>query len=214
MRRAFLTIPLLFCTLGATDAGADPVRITNGVLSVDSGDPLHFVFEAEGFRATGFDFFSDENPGSRCLPCAPGELVSMDASFGPDLGQGFFGGDGGGDSGEPVFWEGFLQFDTGVSAGGLEGITLSTPFTFVGELAAFADASRLGTPLFRESLIGSGRLFFLAVADEDDQPGGLVTESMAYVFEPTAPIPEPTTMLLVGAGLAGVARRATRRRSP
>jgi hypothetical protein len=212
MRIPILAPVFLVIALATSQVSAEPVRIVGGVLSFDSGDPLHYVFEGDGFRLTGFDFFSSDNPGFRCLPCAPGTLIDLDALFGPgDLGQGFFGGDGFLDAGTRVFTEGTLRFDTGATlAAAAAGVT-SAPFIFTGELAGYLDASRAGVPLFQTSLVGQGRLLFTLAMNE--QGGGLITDDMTYVFEDSAPVPEPATVLLAAAGLGCIARRRYASRS-
>jgi hypothetical protein len=208
MRVPFLALPVLLLTVGASHLAAEPVRITSGVLSFDSGDPLHFVFESSGgLRMTGFDFFSPDNPGSRCMPCAPGTPIALDATFGPGpLGQGSIGPEG---AGTAVYYQGSFHFDTGgVTIPAAHGFTI-TPFTFTGDLAAFLDPSRTGTPFFEASLMGQGRLVF-TLTDYRDPPL-LITDDMTYVFGDTAPVPEPATMFLAAAGLGYLARRGVRR---
>ena len=82
------------------------------------------------------------------------------------------------------------------------------PFTFTGQLRGYASADRGGTPVFDLTLAGSG-MARLSMAVED---GGYSFSSLHYNFDP-APVPEPATLLLVGAGAALVGRKAWRRRS-
>jgi hypothetical protein len=87
--------------------------------------------------------------------------------------------------------------------------TLSAPFGFTGSFA-IPDESGLAsiTHLLRGGGIGTINLGFSPTLSS------WVVESARYDFSSTAaPVPEPGTMLLVGLGFAGVARRMTRPRA-
>ena len=127
MRRANFAIFLLVLTLGvAKTAAADPVELLfPSRLSVDAGDPLEFRFVGP-FGAVGGWIASpwwDNTPAGRCMPCAPGTVINLDATIGPgDLSGRFRQSDSYWDSDpademagltHPVYWDGFMNFDTG-----------------------------------------------------------------------------------------------------
>ena len=72
------------------------------------------------------------------------------------------------------------------------------PFTFEGQLDEYLPGS--SAPDFRHALTGIGRM------TTDGRTYAL------YQFQDPAPVPEPSTMMLVGAGLAAAYRTARRRR--
>ena len=85
------------------------------------------------------------------------------------------------------------------------------PFAFEGSIFAYPTESRTGMPLFSASLRGGGtaRVFFGANTFGVSGPR-LILHDLHYVFE-TQPVPEPSTLLLVGAGLGAALSRCRRR---
>jgi hypothetical protein len=89
-----------------------------------------------------------------------------------------------------------------------QGVDFVSPFSFVWHVAAFArdDPDR---QLFRADLIGQGRARLSLVAWGDEYTSPRYT----YEFTAANPVPEPSTMFLIGTGAAVLLARRTRARS-
>ena len=211
---------LVLAASWATSAAAEPVRLTAGAISLDSEGGLYWGFHGKGFEAakdftaflwasTGLDTGCFQEGG-----CANDELFSFStATFeNVPLGQGRALVDG--TAFNRVEFSGSWSF---ISPGArlptsddLYGV-ISAPFSFTGTLSGAWD----GRNLFNVSLVGSGLAHVLIARTG---PGGWAIDEAAvvqYVFtEPANPLPEPTSMFLVGTGIAGLvgARRKKTRR--
>ncbi|HEY9404811.1 MAG TPA: PEP-CTERM sorting domain-containing protein [Pyrinomonadaceae bacterium] len=87
---------------------------------------------------------------------------------------------------------------------------VSTAFTMIGNLTLVARAP--GQPvLFSMGVSGSG---IAEITYARLGPGGIFLPTViTYVFNAAEPVPEPATLMLLGAGLAGVVARVRRRRT-
>ena len=191
--------------ISATAAGADPVRVTSGNLSFDTGNAPVFrlvtstgeVFEAEAFRR--------EWPACS-YQCAPGTEIPVSLGITESDGPTFFRADG---------VDLFPVMRLVISA---PSVTMPEPgsandriedflrpFTFSGQLTGYASSDRIGTPVFDLTLVGSGTAK-LSMALEG---GRYSFSSLDYNFD-AAPVPEPATLLLVGSGAALLWRRRRR----
>jgi hypothetical protein len=190
--------------VSATGVAADPIRVTGGSLSFDTGDPPAFslltssgqLFEAEGF---GVDW-----PATCFFQCSPGVAIPISIVATESDGPMFFRADG-------VDLFPVMHFvisapsvtlgsDTGTPNGPLE--KFRRPFTFAGQLTGYASPDLIGAPIFDLTLTGSGTAR-LSMALED---GRYSFASLDYEFQ-ADPVPEPATLLLVGAGAALIWRR-------
>jgi hypothetical protein len=193
--------------------GADPIVITGGLVETNVGiSAARVTLEGEGFALrTAASFGSPLAP--LCSPCAAGTPVTLNGTYTQGLP---FGGTltiDGATYTDLHFLGGFGTFITPEVALPATG-SLALPFEFSGLLLAFSNPND-AEPVFSTKLIGSGTAMasFIRVTGEDNL-FNLLSEGLQYRFEAAAaPVPEPTSMLLLGTGLAGVAVGRWRRRN-
>jgi hypothetical protein len=192
----------------AISAGADPIQVVAGSLSVDTGDPPSFrLVTADGRTYLGEEFATNWDL-SCFFECPAGTSIPLSmAPAGPD-GEGVLVRDDG-VSGFPVIR--LVLSAPAVTLGPDTGIprveVFQAPFTFAGQITAFPNADLSGAPLFDVALTGAG----IANLSMFVENGLYSFSSIDYVFDETAPVPEPATVLLVSAGSALMWRR---RRAP
>ena len=214
MKAASRTLRIAVAILAlALPARADPINLTSGALTWESGGGAASVTMAgDGFTFTGAasPFSGIFGPLDCLLPeCTAGGSVDLNARFvGGDL-PGTVTYDGqtftavGSASASPSLdarWYGSLFVPAGFDGG-----VLTAPFTFAGEFY-FEDTPMSGGRL---DLFGSG-LATLAFTPYPNWPGALALTSARYEFG-ADPVPEPATMVLIGTGLAGLAALRRRR---
>ena len=215
MSAVLRTVAILVVALAlAAPARAETILITSGLLewAAGRGPGADVTLAGDGLTFTGRTGFGVFNPPDQCrVPeCTLGSSVDLRAYFiGLDLsgtatfeGRTFTGfGSLAGTAGGSAEWTGSLSIPTTFSGG-----LLTAPFMFTGEFAFEEDP----TAPRRIGLLGSGtaRLMFTPYPGE---PGAFSLSSLRYEFD-SAPVPEPTSMLLIGTGLAGLAAVRRRRR--
>jgi hypothetical protein len=218
--RTTLWAGLLALTVLALPLHAEPVAVTNGTVQVSvTIHSARIAFGGDGFslRTGTEDFFT----AIADWPFQSGTMLTLGGTWRPTDTRGAVATFGG--VHYPEVYVGFAQsggtFTTPAFALQGEGsTTITVPFSFVGFVNAYASQMQdFGeAPLFSTTLTGSGwaRAQFLfrdGLASPVELPGA--DYHLEYVF--TDPIPEPATLLLVGGGVAVVARlRKRRARTP
>jgi hypothetical protein len=151
-------------------------------------------------------------PHEQCLvpECDPGTTVSLYAAWlGNDLsGQLTFDGETYNDlGGLSSLTQASVEFIGSFVAPALEpSTTLTTPFRFQGQ---FWVPDAAGIAQVRHTLSGAGTATVTLSRGFPGDPSWVVN-SVRYDF---SPVPEPGTMLMVGLGIAGIARRIQRTRA-
>jgi hypothetical protein len=216
-----LGILLLILGITAAPAGADTVQVSGGALTWDP-TMLNPRLNLTGDRGLAIDVRIDHNSGtawpiSFCYsaPCLPGQTLSLV----------FYNlGDSGGVA--SIDGETFRVSAPSEDAGGLNilfdgnllvpaftgepSASASAPFTFDGSLIfPWPSGSPFRPPV---SLTGSGTATLQFARPHPDLPTGWQLQSLHYEFQPAAPVPEPTTLVLVGSGVAGLILRRQRTR--
>jgi hypothetical protein len=216
MRRRVLLAALLW-VLPTLSVDAGPIVITGGSLDMPNpavvGGPLG-ILDVRGFD--GFHLIARGEAhglGHQCYPCPPGDTLSLGGSLQAGFYQLLEGG--------PVppnppwrpesLWNYFFEGgDVTVPPLGTSAV-LTAPFVFTGTLT-FIDTEfpPAFPPQMSFELFGRGT----ARVELRPNPFGTPVWEFGQARYDFAPVPEPATLLLVGGGLAAVARRRGRPRLP
>ena len=201
-------------------AAADPIQVTGGAL-----DMGNFMGTLDITGERGFALYSRVDaisglywPWMQCnVPsCRPGTEVSLLARWSGSAISGPMSFEGetydrvGGfidlAQASVEFTGSFTAPPMGPSA------TVMTPFSFSG---IFTIPDEAGIGQIRHTLFGGGTATVQLVPNTSSLPGdpAWMVQSARYEFSAADPVPEPATLLMVGAGIAGVARRVRRKRA-
>jgi hypothetical protein len=217
-----LGILLLILGMASAPVGADPIQVTAGTLTWDATSALAIQLHVTGEQGlaihAGLDPFNGVNgPIDDCYfrACLPGETLSLmidrttEAFGSASIGGETFPIDIGTDitGSLNVLFDGNLIVPA--FTGDLTG-SASAAFVFDG-LLFFPEDPCCRSPL---ELAGSGiaTLQFAWAA----HPEGVTAwnlQNMRYEFSEAAPVPEPTTLVLVSTGVAGLILRRRRNAS-
>jgi hypothetical protein len=218
-RFAVALVTVIALSVTARPAVADQILVTGGSLQMGGSTGAVSIQGERGFTLAATvgvvdSFFA---PWSQCLlPCAPGTNVSLNATF---VGSSLHGA--------TVTLDGLTYTNVGTASssdsaalfftGGpvvlpfanQDLVTLVAPFLLTGSFSALLFTTADPADRVEVELAGQGTAALTlqrSLLTPDGSPAWRYS-SAAYSFEAAAPIPEPATMLLTGAGLAVLARR-------
>lgn len=199
-------------------ASADPVTITAGHTEVLlgaglargalQGEDFSMTFGADGFRAA---------VALDCVPCLPGATVNLGGFFNLPRVGGSAVVDG--TTYPQIYFDGMTGTFTSPSfvVTGESTVTLTQPFTYTGSVSGYLiDPWIFGItePAFTRTLTGRGTASATFIFNRfSEEPDGVMftATDLRYDFDDAAPVPEPATMLLCGAGTAFLMVRRRRR---
>lgn len=193
------TLLLIVVFMPAT-THADPIYITSGSLTVTGyfAGP-HYSLSGNNFSAGGIGEPGFVGLSTACYPCTPGTVVSVFAFFaGSSLGQNHAG---------------TFTF-TGPSITippSLTNLTITSPFLFSGTLSTCPVSCVTGPVTSTFSVVGGGTATFELIRSVTPVGTTIFTfRTITYNFE----VPEPTSILLLGSGLAALAAGLRRKYRP
>jgi hypothetical protein len=212
LRRCSYTAVML---VAAAPLYADPVTLTSGLVRTNirivGGGAVFEVAGADFFWSSAGDFHS---PLALCAPCPDGTTSTLGGTMSLSNRGGSLVWNGVTYNDASFYGRGTFTTDEVVMSGSGP-FSLATPFRFEGLFDMYLQGAPY-IPAFSMSLIGSGTAlaqFF----QYPDLPGWIMPEGegLTYTFEAQqqSPVPEPTSLVLIGTGLAGLVVRRWRSRA-
>jgi hypothetical protein len=193
-------------------AHADPIVLTNGFVGQSSGNDLPgFTVSGSGSSFTGVLGVA----GVVCCVFGPGDVVRLDWSF-PVTALPFQTATQtvDGTAFHDTFLRGQMTFTAvpfvAPAIAGSDQFSFTTPFTMTGQISGFTGSLAEPFQVFSVPVAGSGSA---TVGGHTADNGALfVGTFLGFDLQDPAPTPEPATLILVGAALAGGLGAAARRR--
>lgn len=215
LRLTLLVLPLL---LFSSEALGDTLTVTSGQVTFQGGTSLvNFSFNGTTTSGSSVQLQGTTSSSSSISPIhgtfMAGTSVNLTSLLFSDTGFGTATIDG--VTTNRIFFGGTTSFNAGSVFLPLtpdtSTITLTAPFTYSGIIAGVAGPNQDAPPLFSYTMIGNGTVTATFVyVYFPEGPGSYSVVGLQY--NTTAPVPEPTTMLLLGTGMAGVAAKFRKRR--
>jgi hypothetical protein len=198
------TVLAMLWVLPVSPVSAIPIQLTSGTIRMENLGPWPFEFTESSIGVEGAGFLLQTDPRFDSFFISaegpPGAIVSL--SFGTFIGSVQTPGTQGSlmYGGQQYYGSGFISVST---PSFVIGPTVTVPFS----LSGFIEARTLEGAIAQFDLVGAGMATasFMFI-DQPGPPPFWVLDDVRYQIEPP-PIPEPTSWMLLGSGLLGVAAR-------